>query len=235
MVVTQKISSVFGQKKRKLNEDVVEDDCGDAKFENCYNEFRRAMDIEKQLERKMSDFDLEDCEVTSSKKVVEKKEFMEEECPMQPSLLSSVYSYVTDFLHRNPSWQVASSFVTQILDINQVQLDEGMKVKVMRPAQDFYRKLVIVWLICSQNVKQSFAFEEYLQALKTTYFTRNWEERLTQPTKYFFEKMRASWEDIKSENASNSLSEKQVLDGFISRVSGCLSQDWNRKIRIRKD
>lgn len=37
MVVTQKISSVFGQKKRKLNEDIVEEDCGDAKFENCYN------------------------------------------------------------------------------------------------------------------------------------------------------------------------------------------------------
>lgn len=193
MVVTQKISSVFGQKKRKLNEDIVEEDCNNGKYENCYNEFRRAMDIEKQLERKMSDFDIEDFEVTNQKKVVEKKEFVEEECPMQPSLLSSVYSYVTDFLHRNPSWQVANNFVTQILDINQVHLEDGTKIKVMRPAQDFYRKLVIVWLICSQNAKQFFSFEEYLQALKTTYFTRNWEERLTQPTKYFFEKMKTSW------------------------------------------
>ena len=192
------------------------------------------MDIEKQLERKMSDFGLEDYEVASSRKVVEKKEFAEEDCPMQPGLLSSVYSYVADFLHRNPSWQIASSFVTQILDINQAQLDEGMKVKVMRPAQDFYRKLVIVWLICAQGARQSFAFEEYLQALKTTYFARNWEERLAVPTKYFFEKMRASWEDIKRESEDNSLTEKQVLDGFIGRISGSLSQDWNRKISLRK-
>lgn len=166
------------------------------------------MDIEKQLERKMSDFDLEDCEVTSSKKVMEKKEFMDEDCPMQPSLLSSVYSYVTDFLHRNPSWQVASNFVTQILDINQVELDEGKKVKVMRPAQDFYRKLMIVWLVCEQHSKNGFAFEEYLHALKTAYFTRSWEERLTVPTKYFFEKMRGNWEEIKRENEGNSLTEK---------------------------
>lgn len=192
------------------------------------------MDLEKQLERKLSDFDLKDCEVVSSRRV-EKKEFAEEECPMQPGLLSSVYSYVTDFLHRNPSWQVASSFVTQILDINQVQLEEGKKVKVMRPAQDFYRKLVIVWLVCAQAAKEPFSFEDYLQALKTTYFAGNWEERLTLPTKYFFEQMRVSWEDSKKENEGSSLIGKQTLDDFINRLNGSLSQDWNRKIKIRKD
>ncbi len=30
-------------------------------------------------------------------------------------------------------------------------MDEGKKVKVMRPAQDFYRKLVMVWLMMQQN------------------------------------------------------------------------------------
>ena len=61
--------------------------------------------------------------------------------------MGNLYTYVSDFLHRNPSWQVASNFVTQILDLNQVRLEEGKKVKVMRPAQDFYKKLVMVWLM----------------------------------------------------------------------------------------
>lgn len=51
---------------------------------------------------------------------MQKEEFKEEESPLQPSLVSNLYSYVTGFLHRNPSWQVASNFVTQILDLNQV-------------------------------------------------------------------------------------------------------------------
>jgi hypothetical protein len=70
---------------------------------------------------------------------------------MKPSIMSTVYSYVTDFLHKNPSWQVASNFVTQIMELNQFQLNEDMKVRVMRPAQEFYRKLVLVWLLCQQN------------------------------------------------------------------------------------
>jgi hypothetical protein len=155
------------------------------KFEDCYHEFRRALDIEKQLERKMSDFDLEDYEVQSQQKEVERKEFGEEESPLQPSLISNVYAYVTDFLHRNPSWQIASNFVTQILDLNQVQLEEGKKVKVMRPAQDFYRKLVIAWLLCQQN-SSSLPFEDYLTVLKAAFFAEEWESRFIIPTKYFF-------------------------------------------------
>lgn len=76
---------------------------------------------------------------------------------MKSNIISSVYSYLTDFIHRNPSWQIASNFVTQILDLNQVSLDEGKKVKVMRPAQDFYKKLVMAWLVCQQGT-QMFSF-----------------------------------------------------------------------------
>lgn len=70
---------------------------------------------------------------------------------MKPSIMSTVYTYVTDFLQKNPSWQVASNFVTQIMELNQFQMNEDMKVRVMRPAQEFYRKLVLVWLLCQQN------------------------------------------------------------------------------------
>lgn len=81
------------------------------------------MDIEKQLERKMSDFNLEDYEPETKNKIIEKKEFREADSPIQASLISNLYSYVTDFLNRNPSWQVASNFVTQILELNQVRLE----------------------------------------------------------------------------------------------------------------
>lgn len=87
----------------------------------------------------------------SERKVIERKSFKEEDSPMKPSIMSTVYSYVTDFLQKNPSWQVASNFVTQIMELNQFQMNEGMKVRVMRPAQEFYRKLVLVWLLCQQN------------------------------------------------------------------------------------
>lgn len=78
--------------------------------------------MEKQLERKMSDLILDENEEQEKAKIIEKKEFKESESPIQSTLLGSLYSYVNDFLHRNPSWQVASNFVTQILDLNQVKM-----------------------------------------------------------------------------------------------------------------
>ena len=81
------------------------------------------MDIEKELERKMSDLDIDTLDESESKtKIIEKKKFKEEESPIGGSLLGNVYGYVTGFLQRNASWQVASSFVTQILEMNQVRL-----------------------------------------------------------------------------------------------------------------
>jgi hypothetical protein len=77
---------------------------------------------------------------------------------MKPSIISTVYSYVSDFLQKNPSWQVASNFVTQIMELNQFQMREDMKVRVMRPAQEFYRKLVLVWLLCQQNITEKITF-----------------------------------------------------------------------------
>ncbi len=97
------------------------------------------------------DIDTEEEAMNTGKKMIERKRFEEEEAPIKGSLLSNVYGYVTGFLQRNSSWQVASSFVTQILEMNQVRLEEGKKVKVMRPAQDFYRKLVMVWLMLQKR------------------------------------------------------------------------------------
>ena len=86
-------------------------------------------------------------EETDNSKVIERKQFEEEESPIKSTILGNVYQYVTGFIQRKTNWQVASSFVTQILEMNQVRLEEGKKVKVMRPAQDFYIKLVMAWLM----------------------------------------------------------------------------------------
>jgi hypothetical protein len=42
--------------------------------------------------------------------------------------------------------------------MNQVRLDEGKKVKVMRPAQDFYHKLVMVWLMLQKRGEENPSF-----------------------------------------------------------------------------
>ena len=52
-------------------------------------------------------------------------------------------------------WQVANSFVTNIMDINQLETDDGAKIKIMKPASDFYEKLIIVWLTLKKNKKKN--------------------------------------------------------------------------------
>lgn len=49
-------------------------------------------------------------------------------------MIGNIYDYLTKFLKRKHSWQVASSFVTNILDINQQSMEEGTKIKVLKPA-----------------------------------------------------------------------------------------------------
>lgn len=45
----------------------------------------------------------------------------------------------------------------------------------MRPAQDFYGKLVMVWLIIQQNNENSTTFQDYLNRLKLTFFADCWQ------------------------------------------------------------
>lgn len=70
---------------------------------------------------------------------------------MQNKLISSVYDYLTDFLKIQAPWEVASNFVTNILDMNYLKTKEGTKVKVLKPAEGFYQKLVFVWLLLKKD------------------------------------------------------------------------------------
>lgn len=73
----------------------------------------------------MSEFNLDDdeCEkpkdLKEMKKIITKDEFKQSDAPLEKNILGNVYEYVTKFLKKKHPWQVASSFVTNILEINQ--------------------------------------------------------------------------------------------------------------------
>ena len=98
----------------------------------------------------MSDFTLEEPEevgdIKEKKKVITKQEFKENEGPVEKNAIENFYQYVTKYLKTKYPWQVASSFVTNILDISQLETEDGSKVKILKPAEDFYQKLILVWL-----------------------------------------------------------------------------------------
>lgn len=70
----------------------------------------------------MSDVCLEDEEKKprgqDKKMIVTKNGFTKEDSPVENNMLGNMYNYISKFLNRKHSWQVASSFVTNILDIN---------------------------------------------------------------------------------------------------------------------
>ena len=73
MVVTEKISNLFGRKKVKIDESYNSPATNDGIFGDCYMQFRRTIDLEKQLQRKMSEFCLEDEPEDKSTSQIEKK------------------------------------------------------------------------------------------------------------------------------------------------------------------
>ena len=150
---------------------------------------------------------------------------------MKNTLLGNVYNYVTGFLQRNSSWQVASSFVTQILEMNQVRLEEGKKVKVMRPAQDFYMKLIMVWLMVQKKGDKP-EFKGYLSCVMTT-FGSTWNDRYLVPTKYFYERMKEDWQLITSQGQNQS--EREMLRNFIHLIRKTMRKEWDRKMQLKKD
>ena len=107
------------------------DEKGNGKmFQNCYHEFKRTRDLEFELIRKMSDFSLE--EDREEKKAVTHGEFRED--PVEQSALGNFYNYVTKYLKTNYPWKVANSFVTNILDMSQLETEDGAKIKILKPA-----------------------------------------------------------------------------------------------------
>lgn len=113
--------------------------------------------------------------------------------------------------------------------MNQVRLDEGKKVKVMRPAQDFYRKLVMVWLMLQKRGEINPTFSDYLHCLKISFLAQGWQERYLIPTKYFFERMKTDWRESRETGPKG---EKEVLAEFIKRVRVGMKNEWEHKIKL---
>jgi hypothetical protein len=100
----------------------------------------------------------------------------------------------------------------------------------MRPAQDFYKKLVMVWLMVQQNNEKSITFPIYLNRLKSTFFTDNWNDKYIIPTKYFFERMKQDWQSINPEL----MNEKEVMNTFIRRIKASMQNEWDHKIKMKQ-
>ena len=94
---------------------------------------------------------------------------------------------------------MANNFVTNILDINhQPVVQEGTRIKVLRPAEDFYEKLVIAWLMLRRSIgSEEPRFDDYMKNVKST-FGRSWREKYGMPTKYFYEKLTRHWEEVRT-------------------------------------
>ena len=84
----------------------------------------------------MSDFTLEEKEevgdIKEKKKLVSQHEFKEDEAPVEKNAMGNFYEYVTKYLKTKYPWQVASSFVTNILDISQLETEDGSKIKILK-------------------------------------------------------------------------------------------------------
>ncbi len=104
----------------------------------------------------------------------------------------------------------------------------------MRPAQDFYRKLVLVWLMLQKNQESEVTFAVYFGKLKSTFFPDNWQDKYIVPTKYFFERMKQNWEDIKKQNNPEVVSDRQVLDAFIRRIKITMKKQWENRIKMKQ-
>ena len=185
----------------------------------------------------MSDVCLEDDEKKPSeqekKMIVTKNGFTKEDCPVENNMLGNMYDYITKFLKRKQSWQVASSFVTNILDINhQKSLEDGTRIKVLRPAEDFYQKLIITWLMFQKsNEKNPGSFESFLGQVKIA-FGASWREKYSLPTKYFYEKINKYWGEIK--HSSTVMGEKEIMGHLITKIRESMKEDWERKIKLER-
>jgi len=79
-------------------------------------------------------------------------------------------------------------------------------VKVLKPAEDFYEKLIIGWLTltkCDPNT--TITFDTYLSHIKLS-FGKSWKERYIIPTKYFYERLIKHWNDIQKDTLGFCLS-----------------------------
>lgn len=101
----------------------------------------------------------------------------------------------------------------------------------MRPAQDFYHKLVMVWLMLQKQGECNPPFAEYLTCLQTSFFLDTWQPRYLIPTRYFYERMKQDWQQLKQEGGSHN--EKEVLSIFIKRVRSGMQDEWEHKIKLR--
>lgn len=147
--------------------------------------------------------------------------------------MSNFYRYLTKYLKTKSPWKVANSFVTNILDLSQLETEDGSKIKILKPAEDFYHKLILVWLTSKKN-KSKIAFDEYLSDVRSS-FGQSWKEKLVVPIKYFYDKVMKNWAEISLESGEVELKDEELMSKLLSRIRTNMQVDWERKIRPEKN
>ena len=105
-------------------------------------------------------------------------------------------------------------------------------MKVLKPAEDFYEKLIIGWLMITKcSPGHNVTFETYLSQVKLS-FGKSWKDKYNVPTKYFYERLIKHWNDIQKETSGFSLREKDLLNGLIIKIRESMREDWQRKIKM---
>ena len=109
--------------------------------------------------------------------------------PINQSMLQTAYRYIQSIISTKDKWQVARGFVTNILEINYNKMaetitgktepkpasEEEINVRVLKPANDFYHNLMVVWLLFRGDSDYRIKFKEYLERVKATLGTA-WRE-----------------------------------------------------------
>lgn len=75
-------------------------------------------------------------------------------------------------------------------------MSDGAKVKVLRPAQDFYEKLLLSWIMLIKT--KEINFDKYIENVKIT-FARSWRSKYIVPCKYFYDKLTKSWIEVQKQ------------------------------------
>ncbi|KRX00917.1 hypothetical protein PPERSA_09523 [Pseudocohnilembus persalinus] len=158
-------------------------------------------------------------------------------------LNEQVYNFATNYFYNikkntQEKWQVARSFVTNIIELNNNILSKtqkisseytsSIKIRFLQPAQQFYNHLMEIWILFRQNQSSTNDFKLYLEKVKASMGSR-WSETYVLPTQYFFKTLVYTWDSLVKEQ-KESIDEDALIKIFVERVRSNMLNNWENDI-----
>lgn len=140
----------------------------------------------------------------------------------------------------NADWQISRNFVTNMVEVNYNKLLElenklshkaedmknNIKIRFIQPAQEFYNRLMEVWIIFKTNsLNKEILFTEYLDKVKAS-LGNLWNEKFMTPTQNFFMTLYYEWNHLKQNDGD---AEEKILT-FIKKVKESMFKVWEENI-----